>query len=135
MMQKLLATSLGRIGEGEGFGPFNYQAVAVNTGPFTAIIKIVSTVIGFMTIAAGIFFMIQFLLSGFGWMTASGDKARLVKAQDRMIQSIMGLVIIVAAYSIVAVLSTVLGLDLLLTKPDVLIRQLQLTGGVPLASP
>ena len=62
-------------------------------------------------------------------MTASGDKGKLEKAQLQITQAITGIIIIVAAYAIVAIIGTVLGLDILLNDPENLRNQLQLGGG------
>lgn len=119
---------LGPIGDGPGFGPFTTSVVSTN--PFIQIASIVSTIIGIITICAGIYFMFQFLISGFGWITASGDKNRLQMAQNRMTYATIGMVIVVATYAIMSIVGTIAGLDLLLSNPGELLRQLQL-GGTP----
>ena len=70
--------------------------------------------------------MIQFLIGGFEWMTASGDKSKLQKAQDRLSHSIIGLIIVVAAFGIAAILESVLGINFLLSNPIDIITRLQL---------
>jgi len=129
-MNKLLAQNpkrIGSIGEGEGFGPFNFEFLTkANTSPLDALASIISTFIGFITIIAGIYFMIQFLIGGFEWMTASGDKSKLQKAQDRLSHSIIGLIIVVAAFGIAAILESVLGINFLLSNPIDIITRLQL---------
>lgn len=122
---RLLAVSLGTIGEGTGFGPFN-NAFVTGSGPMAAVVKVVSTAIGFITICAGLYFMIQVMLGGFEWISASGDKGKLEKAQNRITHSLIGLIIVVAAFAIVSIIGTVLGLDILLTNPSGLINQLML---------
>jgi len=72
-----------------------------------------STVIGFLTIIASIYFVVNFLIAGVSWVTASGDAGKIQSARDRMIQSTIGLVVIVGAYAIIGLIGTVLGLDLL----------------------
>ena len=129
-MNDLLAQNpqpIGSIGEGEGFGPFNFDFLTkANTGPLDALASIISTFIGFITIIAGIYFMIQFLIGGFEWMTASGDKSKLQKAQDRLSHSIIGLIIVIAAFGIAAILESVLGINFLLSNPIDIITRLQL---------
>lgn len=127
-MNKLLAqANPGQIGSGEGFGLLNNITSA--EGAIDAIAKITSTVIGFITITAGIYLIFQLLTAAINWMSSSGDKAKLEKAQLQITQSLTGLIIIVAAYGIVAIIGSVLGLDILLQNPGGLIEQLQLGGG------
>lgn len=132
MSDKLLAqnpTGLGTIG-GPGLGPFGDSNFS-GTGPLDALAKVISTLIGFITIVAGIYFMLQFLIGGFEWLSASGDKTRLEKAQSRLTNGVIGIVIVVAAYGIVAVIGRLLGLDIFLVNSGDLINALQLRGGTP----
>jgi hypothetical protein len=60
------------------------------------ILDIIRVVLGFV----GLIFFILILVSGFQWMTAGGNGDAVKKARDRMIHAVIGLLIIVAAYSI-----------------------------------
>lgn len=133
LTNKLLAqvpvpVNLGTIGGG-GLGPFANLGTTDPTGlsAFNSFARVISFIIGIITIIAGLYFMFQLLLGGFGWMTASGDKTRLQSAQDRLSHSIIGLVIVVAAYAIVSLLARLLGFQsFLLGDPRNLIKQLRL---------
>ncbi|PIR02877.1 MAG: hypothetical protein COV60_03290 [Candidatus Magasanikbacteria bacterium CG11_big_fil_rev_8_21_14_0_20_43_7] len=59
---------------------------------------VVKTVLGFV----GIIFLLLMVYAGFLWMTARGDSGQVDKAKEIIIQSIVGLVITVGAYSITA---------------------------------
>ncbi len=114
MSNKLLAqvgTSIGNIGEGGGFGPFSSDQLGAN--PIEAVVKIISTIIGFITLIAGIYFMFQFFIGAFGWLTSSGDKQRLTDAQNRLSHSLIGLIIVVATYAIMSIIQVVTGLNFL----------------------
>ncbi len=133
-MNNLLAQAnvpLGEIGKGEGFGFLNFEKVIGGDGldAINSIAKVVSTTIGLITIVAGIYLLFQLIIAAISWMTASGDKGKLEKAQLQITQAITGIIIIVAAYAIVAIIGTVLGLDILLNDPENLRNQLQLGGG------
>ena len=102
---------LGTIGKGKGFGPFaNISDLATATGYFT---KIVSNIIGVMTIAGGIWFIFQFIIGGYGWLTAGGDKAGVQAAQSRITNAFIGLTVVVAAYAIIWIIGELLGFDIL----------------------
>lgn len=117
------ASSLGPIGTGPGFGPFTSDVVSNN--PLVQITRIISVIIGFITICAGIWFMFQLLIGAFGWITSGGDKNKLTQAQDRITNSFIGIVIVVAAYAITALVGKITGLDIL--DPQKLIDVLKLT--------
>jgi len=72
-----------------------------------------STIIGFLTSIAAFWFMIQVILGGYAWISAGGDKGKLEEAQKKILNSIIGLLIVIAAWIIVAVLGVVLGIEIL----------------------
>ncbi|PIR92378.1 hypothetical protein COU01_01910, partial [Candidatus Falkowbacteria bacterium CG10_big_fil_rev_8_21_14_0_10_44_15] len=49
----------------------------------------------------GIIFLVLVLYAGFLWMTAAGNEDQVTKAKSILTTSIIGIVIIVAAYAIV----------------------------------
>lgn len=62
--------------------------------------SVVGTIIkGFLALL-GIIFVILILIAGYNWMTASGDEEKITKAKDTIRSAVIGLIIIVAAYSI-----------------------------------
>jgi len=48
----------------------------------------------------GVFFLALMIYGGFVWMTARGEETRYQKAKDILIQALIGLIIISAAYAI-----------------------------------
>ncbi|MBU1326586.1 hypothetical protein KKB64_00165 [Patescibacteria group bacterium] len=115
---------LGTIGEGGGLGPFSdiVKKGSDGTAAVNAIAATVSSIIGIMTIAAGIWFIFQFLVGGMNWITSGGDKAKLEAARDRITNAFIGLIIVVAGWAILALASQFFGVDFLLTKPGELIK-------------
>lgn len=78
----------------------------------TAIEGVLRIAFGFLTIAGGILFVIWLIVGGYNWMTSEGKPDKLEKARDHIIQAITGLVILIGAYAISAVLGSILGLDI-----------------------
>lgn len=72
-----------------------------------------SNILGFLTLLAGIFFLIYFLVGGLSWLTSSGKSEQVEKAKQSMTNAAIGLIIVVAAYGIAFIIGTVLGLDIL----------------------
>ena len=125
---KLLAqaSDLGTIG-GEGLGPFgNINKGANATAGLTGVASVVSGIIGIMTVAAGIWFIFQFLTGALGWLSSGGDKTKLEAARQRITNAFIGLVIVVAGWSILAIAGQFFGFDILLQDPGTPIKQLQL---------
>ncbi len=113
-------TNLGRIG-GEGLGPF----AKTGLGPLEslqAITRVVSGIVGVMTIGAGIWFLIQVLLAGIAWIQGEGDVKKLQTAQKRLTGAFVGLLIVVSGTIIVSLASKFIGYDILITNPAELIR-------------
>lgn len=75
--------------------------------------QILSAVIGFITVIAGLFFLFNFIIAAFNMITTGGDQGKLEKARDRMIHGVLGLIIVVATYAIVGLIGAIVGLDIL----------------------
>lgn len=103
---------LGTIGEGKGFGPWSgiFETIEDAAGMFN---KIISNIIGVMTIGAGIWFIFQFIIGAYSWMAAGSDQQAIQNAQQKITNAVMGLVVVVAAYAIISLLGAILGFRLL----------------------
>jgi nitrate reductase NapE component len=122
---KLLAASLGNI-SGEGLGPFGANPATSGTAALTQITHAVSSIIGFMTIAGSIWFMFQLLFGGYEWISSAGDTKKLTSARQRIMNAFFGLIIVIAAWIIVAVVGQFLGYDILISNPGTIITNLKL---------
>lgn len=118
-----LALDLGEIG-GEDLGPWG-RIVEGGTGSgpaASAFVGIISNIIGIMTIVAGIWFLFQFIIGGFGFMTAGGDPKKMGEARTKITSALIGLIIVVAAYAIIHLIGALLGFDIL--NPQDIIERL-----------
>lgn len=118
---------LGTIGGGKGLGPFGEITGSLASDNYLGLIKVtqaISSVIGVMTIAAAIWFILIFLTGGFYWMTSSGDKAKLHEARERISNALIGLIIVVAGWSILALAGQFFGYDIVIQDPRAIIDQL-----------
>lgn len=99
-MEKIFAAgkSLGKI-EGEGLGPF----AKTTSNPIQTITSAISGIIGVLTVVASIWFIFQFLIGGINWISSGGDKNKLKEARDRITNALIGLIIVVAAWAILAI--------------------------------
>lgn len=66
------------------------------TGLADIIQYVVSAFLGLL----GIIFLVLIIYSGFNWMTAQGDEEKVSLAKNTLSRAVIGLIIILAAYSI-----------------------------------
>ena len=66
------------------------------TDPRAIVGNLISIISGFL----GIIAVVIILMSGFQWMTAGGDEEAIKKAQQRLIQGVIGLILILSTWSI-----------------------------------
>lgn len=117
---------LGPIGgeAGTGLGPwswlFKQKDVVYAAGIFT---DIISRIIGVMTIVAGLWFIFQFIIGGYSYMTAGGDPQKMGQATQKITSALIGLLVIVAAYAIISLLGALLGFEIL--NPQIIIEKLK----------
>lgn len=104
---------------------FFSQSSAEGTNAYTNLETLISNMIGLLTVLGGIFFVFVFVLGAFNWINGGGDSGKVEKARTQMIQGVIGLIIMVAAYSIIGLIGSVVGLDLL--TPGAALQQLQPT--------
>ncbi|OGG27800.1 hypothetical protein A3A64_04660 [Candidatus Gottesmanbacteria bacterium RIFCSPLOWO2_01_FULL_48_11] len=121
-------TKLGTLG-GEGLGPFGKSGLfSGEGGGGIALAKVtgtISSIVGIMTVAAAIWCLIHFLLGGFLWITAGGDKSSLEKARHKMTDAFIGFIIVVSAWIILALMGQFFGYDILVGDPGAPIEELK----------
>ncbi len=80
---------------------------AYGAGDTIGILSFIATLIDVATVVAGIWVFINFILAGYTYITSSGDTGAHGKVRDRITMSIIGLVIIVSAYLIAALIGII----------------------------
>lgn len=140
---ELKPETAGKLCEGEGLGPFAKflcsfsrptadqtieQQTITNTANANQAVRafavLFSNIIGVFVVVAGLIFLTQFLLGGFRWLTAGGDKGKLETAQQSLLHAVIGLIIVLAAYAIVTLIGSILGIDILINNPEQFVNQL-----------
>lgn len=74
---------------------------------------IISNMLGLFTILGALIFVIYFLIASIQWITAGGDAGKLSGAREKMLQGVIGLVILVGAYGILGLIGTIVGIDII----------------------
>ena len=73
---------------------------ATNLGGNTDLATIISTLITVVLGFLGIIFLVLTISAGFKWMTSQGNEEDIKKAKGTIKNSIIGLIIVIAAYAI-----------------------------------
>ncbi|OGG06976.1 hypothetical protein A3D05_02410 [Candidatus Gottesmanbacteria bacterium RIFCSPHIGHO2_02_FULL_40_24] len=114
------------LGCGGGLGPIAAALCNINPGDTskvgTRLNIAISGIIGFLTIIAALWFVIQFIIAGFNWINAGGDKSAAQAAQQKITNAIVGLLIVVLAWVIAGLLGVLLGIDIL--NPGAMLQKL-----------
>ncbi len=89
-----------------------------NLGKIT-VPTIVSAFVKFSLVIAAIVFFFILVIGGIQWIASGGDKAQTEAARNRITAALVGLVIVFAAWAIIALIKVFFGVDVLsLTIPS-----------------
>lgn len=87
------------------------RGIQPDANPTGQLERILSAVIGMLTLAGVIFFTIQIILAGFSMISSQGEPKELESAKKRLTTNVLGLAIIIIAYGLGALISTLLGMN------------------------
>jgi len=82
-------------------------------GAPTMVESIISRMLFVVTVVGGLLFLTMFVTGAINWITSGGDSGKVASARNRMIQGVLGLVVLVAAYSAVGVVGQIVGINIL----------------------
>jgi len=74
---------------------------------------LISAIISFVFIVAALIFFFMLIVGGIQWMTSGGDKAATEAARGRITSALIGLVIVFAAWAIMMLIQTFLGITII----------------------
>lgn len=77
-----------------GYGGFN--------NPGGGLIGLLSNILRLTFVGAGIYALLNFIMGGFGFMSAGGDSKKIGEAWNKIWQTLMGLVFIVGSFALAA---------------------------------
>ncbi len=94
-----------------GGDPYKINVVAPPNLPteITDIGGIVSTILGFAILIAAILAFLYLIWGGIQWITSGGDQSALEAARGRITASIVGLIIVGAAWGIFTIIQNIFG--------------------------
>lgn len=88
--------------------PTEYQS-AEGSGIFT----LLNNIFKLTGVIAGIFFIVQLILAGYGYISSNGDPKKTEAAWAKITQSLIGLIIVASAFVIVSIIGSVLNINIL----------------------
>jgi hypothetical protein len=83
------------------------------SGSLVFIVLVLSSIIGFITIVAGLVFIYLVITGAIIYITAGGDKGKAEQARSRITTGLVGLTIVIAAVFLIDLLGYILRVDLL----------------------
>ena len=111
-MENLLAQQEIPLGTLRGIGPLGPENLS-GASSVTIFTKVLSTTIGIITVIAGIWFTFLLIAGAIGIMSAGSDKASLENARKRLMNGLIGLIVVVAGIFLVDLFGKIIGLDIL----------------------
>ena len=81
---------------------------SIEVGPNFGLIVFFNNALKLLTVVAGLFALVNLLLAGLGIISASGEPEKLKTAQAKIWNSLTGLIIIAASFTISAILGWIL---------------------------
>jgi hypothetical protein len=89
-------------------GPIDIKAPSgiISTGGPHTLANIINVGLDFAVLAAIIVCLFSLLLGGFNWITSEGDKQKVANARQRLVFSIIGLIVIFLSFMIINIIYT-----------------------------
>jgi len=81
----------------------NYPGLA--DGGFT---EFLSNVISLIILIAGLFTLVNFVLAGYGYLSSNGNPQKIAAAGNKILESLIGLIVVAAAFIIAGVIGFVI---------------------------
>lgn len=79
---------------------FNFAGTRPDNAPFASVPDMLTRIINFLLIIAGIAFVLLFLVGGITYLTAGGDKDGEAKAKRMLANAVIGLIITLSAFAV-----------------------------------
>ena len=95
------------------FGTITNPTNYASTTPGQGLFDFLSNLLKFVGIIAGIYMVAQLIFAGFQYISANGDVKKTEQAWAQIWQSLLGLVIISAAFVIAGVVGRLTGINIL----------------------
>lgn len=106
-----------QLGCGQGFGPFASLLCEGNANEDDFVGGMVNTffsnILGLLTAIAGLYFFFQIITAGIAWVGAGGDKNNVEQARNKIINALIGLIVVASAWILVGIVGQFIGFNIL----------------------
>ncbi len=75
--------------------------------------KVVSKVILYSIVVAGLLFFIKLIVSGYGYLTSAGEPAKIASASKNLMNAATGLLVVFATFFIAQIIQVIFGIKIL----------------------
>ncbi len=75
--------------------------------------QVVSRLITFAIIGAGLFFFVRLLSAGFSMLTSKGEPAKIQSATKELTNALIGLLIVISSYFLAQIIQVIFGIKIL----------------------
>ena len=96
-----------------GLGPFGVLQGNTGASVFAQFEGVISLTLAVLTVSAGLWFVFQIFGGAIQWLSSGGEKQALQNAQKRLVNAIIGLLVVVSSYTFIAIISSLFGLYIL----------------------
>ena len=103
-----------------GFGPLGLCDKGSEQGAATIFDNVMSKTIGFLTICAVLWFVLQFFLGAFKWISSGGDSKAVEGARHQITHAVVGLILVFIALVVVQLLAELFGFSGLLDLDNII---------------
>jgi hypothetical protein len=96
----------------EGIGPLGTVGGNISDA-LELFFKILSAIVGIMTICAAIWFVFQFFIGAIQIIASGGDKTKIQEASTRITHAVIGIVVVISAIFFISLIGSLTGLKIL----------------------
>ncbi|MDO8488224.1 MAG: hypothetical protein Q7S31_02820 [bacterium] len=100
-------TQITGIAKPAGLNPDLFVGDILNVG------GLVSRILIYAIIAAGLFFFVRLLSGGYKFLTSSGDSAKIAGATKELTNAAIGLVVVITSFFLAQILEVIFGINIL----------------------
>ncbi len=87
--------------------PTAIAAINTESGKEIGLVFFASRALNFANIVAGILVMINFVVAGFSYVTSAGNSGNMVKINEKLMWSFIGILMIIGSYTLAAIFGLV----------------------------
>lgn len=101
-----------------GFGPLGFCSPTKSAPQLFD--DVMSKTIGFLTIIAVLWFVFQFIMASYKWISAGGDSKAVESARSHITQAITGLILVFVALVVIQLMAELFGFPGLLDLDNII---------------